>query len=195
MVWLTGFSVWQAGWPAHEQFLHSVMPSLSCGITTIGNVSLMTFVQELFLGYVPMDWHLSPMAPLACIASKLVSFAVFGLLVVRFYLYRREQNLVRDLTLILLLSLSIAPITWMHHYVVALLPFLYLWGRAEGGRRDYLFVASVLAVGSNLTGLAIPFFRDLPVAQLVLAGIIPCLTVALVWFRVGERPGVAAISS
>ena len=195
MVWLTGFSVWQAGWPAHEQFLHSVMPSLSCGITTIGNVSLMTFVEELFLGFVPMDWHLSPMPPLACMASKLVSFAVFGVLMVRFYLYRREQNLVRDLTLILLLSLSIAPITWMHHYVVALLPFLYLWGRAEGGRRDYLFVASVLAVGSNLTGLAIPFFRDLPVAQLVLAGIIPCLTVALVWFRVGERPGVAAISS
>jgi hypothetical protein len=192
MVCFTAISVWQAGWPAHQQFLHSVMPSLSCGITTIGNVSVMSFVQELFLGYVPMDWHLSALPPLACIASKLVSFVVFGLLVVRFYFYRWERDLVRHLTLILLLSLSIAPITWMHHYVIALLPFLYLWGRAQGRQRDYLLMATVVAVGSNLTGLTIPFFRNHPVTQLALAGIIPCLTVALVWFRGGERPVGAA---
>ena len=116
MVCLVGFSIWRMGWVAHGQFLHEVMPSMSCGVATFGDVSIVAFVQELFLGYVPMDEYQSTLPGLACVVSKGVSFGILTLAMVRFYRYRRRENLVLHVVLLLLLSLAISPITWMHHY-------------------------------------------------------------------------------
>jgi hypothetical protein len=126
----------------------------------------------------------STLPPPACLVSKVVALVVFCGVMARFYVYRRK-NLVLHLVLVVLLSLAISPITWMHHYVMALLPFLYLWGR--GIRRDCLLLAALLVVGTNLTVFPLPeLFRN-HVAQLVLAGVVPCLTLALVWFRVAPE--------
>lgn len=187
MAGLMGFSVWQAGWPAHEQFIHSVIPSFSCGVPTYGNVSIMAFVQELFLRYVPMGDFASTLPPFACLVSKVGSFVVLALLMIQFYRYRREDNLVLHLVLLLLLSLVISPITWLHHYVIALLPFLYLWCREQVHGRDYLLLATVLVVGTNVTCIALPLSHNHRAAQLVLAGIVPCLTLALVYFRASGK--------
>jgi hypothetical protein len=186
MVGLLVFSVWQAGWPAHEQFWHGVMPSVSCGIATAGNISVVAYVQDLLLGFVPMDGHQSTLPRLACTVSKGVSFVALVVVMLRFCRYRREGNLVLHLVLLLLLSLAISPITWIHHYVIALLPFLYLWSREQRARRDWLLLATVLVVGSNIAGYLLLFSRHHG-SQLVLAAFVPCLTVALVYLRIAPE--------
>ena len=190
MLGLVGFSVWQAGWTSHEKFLHEVMPSLSCGITTIANVSVVGFVQELFLGATPPNLLQAGLPMLACPVSKAVALVVFCAVMVRFYIYRRKESLELDVVLVILLSLVISPLTWIHHYVIALLPFLYLWGR---GKKDYLLLATVLVVGTNFTVFPLPILFKGGAWALMMAGVIPCLTLALVWFRIGSE-GMAQIS-
>jgi Gpi18-like mannosyltransferase len=187
MVCLIVFSIWRAGWAAHEQFLHRVIPSLSCGVATVGNVSIMAFVQELFLGYVPMDGFQSTLPRFACALSKGVSFTILGLMMFRFYRYRKNENLVLHLGLVILLSQAISPITWMHHYVIALLPLLYFWCRAEALGGDYLLLVTMLAIGTNITVFPLSLLISNHAIQLVLAGVVPCLTLALVYFRVPPR--------
>jgi Glycosyltransferase family 87 len=185
---LSGFSIWWMGWMAYEQFLHSVIPSFSCGVATYGNVSIVAFVQELFLGRMPMDGIPATLPTGACLVSKIVAFAVLTLLMLRFYRYRREESLELHVGLLLLVSLVISPIAWIHHYVIALLPFLYLWCCERESGRDYLFLATVLAVGTSVTAFPLPLIVHNHAAQLVLAGIVPCLTIALVYYRVpGKR--------
>jgi hypothetical protein len=72
------------------------------------------------------------------------------------------------------------------HYVIALFSFLCLWRRAEPGK-DYLLAATVLAVGTNITVFPLPLLISNHAIQLVLAGVVPCLTLALVYFRVPPR--------
>ncbi len=194
MVCLLAFSIWQAGWAAHAQFLHSVMPSVSCGIPSSYNASIVVYVQELFLGYVPTA-KLPPALPaLACTVSKAVSFVIFGAMIIRFYLYRRKQNLVRDLILMILVSLVISPISWWHHYTIALLPFIYLWctKRRESGT-DLLLLTSVLVVGTNVAGFRVQLSSNHAV-QLVLAAIVPLLTLALAYFKVSQNGQVDSVS-
>jgi hypothetical protein len=175
-------SVWQTGWAAHEEFWHKVMPSVSCGITTAGNVSLTAYVQDLLLGYVPMDEYQSTLPQIACTVSKGISLTVLCLVMFRFYRYRTRENLALQMVLLLLLSLAISPITWIHHYVVALLPFFYLWFRGQGPGKDWLLLTTVLVVGTNVAGYGL-LLSTRHMTQLVLAAIVPLLTVALVYFR------------
>jgi hypothetical protein len=86
-----------------------------------------------------------------------------------------------------LLSLAISPITWEHHYVIALLPFLYLWSHGRKTSRDWLLLMTVLVVGTNVTGYGLLLSMHSHAMQLVLAGIVPCLTLALVYFEVSRE--------
>jgi hypothetical protein len=187
MAALLGFSVWQAGWATHEEFWHGVMPSVSCGITMASNISAVAYVQDLLLGFVPMDGYQSTLPRLACTVSKAVSFGVLGLGMFQFYRYRREEKLVMHLVLLLLLSLAISPITWIHHYVIALLPFLFLWSTEREGGGDWLLTATVLVVGTNVTGYGLLLSVHSHAMQLVLAAIVPCVTIALVFFEVSRK--------
>jgi hypothetical protein len=186
MVILLGFSVWQTGWAAHEAFWHGVMPSVSCGITSADNVSLVAYVQELFLGFVPIGRYQSTLPELTCAVSKAASFVVLGLGMFQFYRHRRKETLVLHLVLLLLLSLAISPITWIHHYVIALLPFLYLWCKERGGG-NWLLLVTVLVVGTNVAGYGLLLSTQSRAMQLVLAAIVPCLTIALVFFEVSRE--------
>lgn len=183
MACLIGFSIWRLGWATHEQFLQSVIPSMSCGVANYRNASVMAFVQVLFLGYMPEDMA-STLPTGACLVSKVVSLAVLAILMIRFYRYRCKETLVLHLGLLLLLSVVISPIAWIHHFVIALLPFLYLWCREREPGTDHLLLATVIAVGTSMTAYPLPLLVHNHPAQLVLAGIVPCLTLALVYFRV-----------
>ena len=185
MAVLTGYSIWQKGWGAHYEFLHEVMPSVSCGITWFVNLSLTNYVQEICLGYAPMTLSQSTLPPLVCAISKAVSLAVLCGSLIRFYIYRSNENLVLHLALIMLLTLPISPITWGHHYVIALLPFLYLWCRLGESSRDYLLLAMVLVVGTTLFAFVLPVIFSH--ASLVLGAIVPCLTVAFVYVEGSGR--------
>ena len=188
MVCLSGFSIWRMGLAPHEEFLRRVIPTLACGVPTYGNVSTVAFVQELFLGRMPMDGFPSSLPSGACFVSKAASATLLALLMLQFYRHREESNLTLHLVLLLLLSLVTSPIAWTHHYVIALLPFLYLWCREGESNRDHLLLATVFAVGTSVTAFPLPLIVHNHATQLVVAAIVPCLTVALVYSRVsGER--------
>jgi Glycosyltransferase family 87 len=188
MVCLAGFSIWRMGWAPHQQFLFEVMPGVSCGFVTYGNCSTMAFVQELFLGRIPMDGFPTSLPAGACLVSKATSAALLAFLMVQFYRYRKGSNLTLHMVLLLLLTLVTSPIAWTHHYVIALLPFLYLWCRERESDRDHLLLATVLAVGTCVTAFPLPLIVHNHAAQLVIAAVVPCLMIALVYSRVsGER--------
>ena len=94
----------------------------------------------------------------------------------------------------ILVSLVISPISWWHHYTIALLPFIYLWCtmRRESGT-DLLLLASVLVVGTNVAGFGVQLSGN-HVAQLTFAAIVPLLTLALAYFKVSQDGPADSVS-
>jgi hypothetical protein len=194
--WLAAYAVWmcslllisvyQAGWAMHRQFWRVVLPGISCGSPVGQNSSLVAYVQQLFLREVPNGaWAPVSIPPHACAVSRLVAFTVYSLLLGRFYLRRRDGELVRDLVIMILLELAVSPITWWHHNTIALLPFLYLWcTMPEKGDRTLL--ALFLIVGTNIVGYSL-LLTENHIAQLMLAAIVPGLTLMLVYLTLAPR--------
>jgi hypothetical protein len=180
MLALLGLSVGQAGWAAHAEFLHKVLPSMSCGSPVCQNASVVAWVQEIFMGHVPVSKHPPLTIPAyACAVSRYVAFAVYCLMLVRFYLRRRDGLLVRDIVIMVLLGIVLSPISWLHHLTLALLGFVYLWGTMpEKGNRT--LTALFLVVATNVVGLT-QLLAVNHVAQLTLAAILPGLTIALAY--------------
>jgi hypothetical protein len=186
------FSVWQAGWIAHQQFWREVLPSISLGTPIDTNSSIVAFVQELFLGYVSTPLSTPLTLPLyAGALSRYVALLVYCLMLGRFYLRRRDGDLVRDLVIMVLLGIVISPISWPHHYMVGLLPFLYLWCKMpDKGRR--MLLALFIAVATDIVGI-VQFSVTNHIAQLILAAIIPCLTIAVAYLALapGQEPSAS----
>jgi hypothetical protein len=180
LIALTIFSVEQVGWSMHQQFWHEVMPSISCGAPVYTNSSIVAYVQDLFLGHVsvPQSPPLT-IPPYACEVSKAVAFAVYCLVLVRFYMRRREGLLTRDLVIMVLLGIVVSPISWWHHYTLGLLPFIYLWCKMPA-RGNRLLLALFVVVGTNIIGF-VGVSVENHVAQLMLAAIVPGLTIALAY--------------
>ena len=186
--WLGAYALWigclmivsvnQAGWPMHRRFWRVVMPAISCGSPACQNSSLVAYVQQLYQREAP---SVAPVTipPHACTVSRLVAFAVYSLLLARFYLRPRDGELVRNLVLMVFVELAVSPIAWWHDYTLALLPFLYLW-RTISKKSDVALIALFLIVGTNIVGYSL-LLTENHLAQLMLAAIVPCLTLTLVY--------------
>jgi Glycosyltransferase family 87 len=174
------FSVWQAGWAMHQQFWSGVLQKISCGVPVSENSSVVAYVQDLFLGQV----HSAQSPPLtippyACTVSRFVAFAIYLLMLVRFYSRRRDGDLVRDLVIMALLGIVVSPISWWHQYTIGVLPFLYLWCKMPG-KLNRTLLALFVAVGTNVIGFILLSVNN-HVAQLILAAIVPSLTVTVAY--------------
>lgn len=193
--WLGAYAAWmgclltlsvnQAGWAMHRQFWRVVMPSISCGSPACQNSSLVAYVQQLYQGSAP---SVAPVAipPHACAVSRLVAFAVYSLLLARFYRRPHAAELVRDLVLMVLIELAVSPIAWWHDYTIALLPFLYLWC-TTWKKGSGALIALFMIVGTNILGYSL-LLTESHITQLMLAAIVPCLTLTLVYLNLLE-PG------
>jgi hypothetical protein len=104
---------------------------------------------------------------------------VYCLVLVRFYMRRREGLLTRDLVIMVLLGIVVSPISWWHHYTLGLLPFIYLWCKMPA-RGNRLLLALFVVVGTNIIGF-VGVSVENHVAQLMLAAIVPGLTIALAY--------------
>ncbi|MHB1022694.1 MAG: glycosyltransferase family 87 protein [Acidobacteriaceae bacterium] len=182
------FSVWQAGLAVHIQFIRNVMPSISCGAPVSQNSSIVGFVQQMLLGYVP-DWPKAPhtLPVLACFTSKLVAMALYAAIMFRFYRRRKDQGLLHGMVLMVLVSLVVSPISWWHHYTLALLPLIYLWGMSRAHLRDKILLIAALAIGTNVFGFALLLTSN-HAMQLILAGFIPLLITALIFTSISSQP-------
>lgn len=186
MVALLAISIWQAGWFAHQQFWREVLPSISNGAPICQNSSITALVQEFFLGHVPQGKSASAMLPpYAGAVSRSVALMVYCLMLVRLYLRRRDGDIVRDLVIAVLLGLAVSPISWWHHYTLALLPFAYLWCRMPGkGRRTLLVLFVVIA--TNIVGFVQCSVMG-HIGQLMLAAVVPSLTIAVAYLALASR--------
>jgi len=183
VVWLialTAFSVQQVGWTMHGEFLHRVLPSISCGTPVCQNSSVAAVVQEWFMGRVPLAQNTpASLPPYACAVSRSVAFAVYAWMLLRCYRRRREGLVVSDIIAMSLLGIVISPISWWHHYTLGLLAFLCLLGKRPV-RGNGLLLLLFFAVATNVVGI-IRILVTNHVTQLLLAPIIPALTIAVVY--------------
>jgi hypothetical protein len=183
---LAGFSVWQAGWPIHSQFVHQVLPSLACGTPFCLNSSITAVVQQIFLGGVP-TWRqpVLTLPPYACNISRAVAGGVYVILSFRFLRTRDGGDLVKDLLLMAILTITISPLSWWHHYTLAIVPLLYLWCKMpEQGNR--LLASFVLVIGTNIVGFC-QLLATNHLCQIILSGIVPGMTLALVWQQLSRK--------
>ncbi len=186
---LLGLSVWQTGWGLHAEFLHKALPSMSCGAPVCQNTSVVAFVQEMFLGRVPLSAHPTEVIPAgACAVSRWVALGIYLLILGRVWACRRDGLVVRDVVVIAMLGIAVSPISWWHHSVLDLLPFIYLWGT---GVRSRALTALVLVVSTNVVGFVALGVGN-PAVQLVFAAIVPGLTIAAAWMMLGRGPGATA---
>jgi hypothetical protein len=185
---LAGYSIWESGWELQRQFWREVLPSIACGASVCQNSSVVAWVQELFLGSVPTTMDKAVVLPaMACTVSRLVAFAVYCAMLVRFYRQRIAGDAARDLVVMVLVGLAVSPITWWHHYTIALLPFLYLWGRGLPRQRG-LLAFTMLTVGTNLFVLATGLVEQHAI-QLMLAAVVPMLTLTLAFRALSNSEG------
>lgn len=192
--WLAAYTVWMValaaasvrvtGRASYMEFWHTTLPAISCGSAVWENTSIVAWVQELFLGYVPRSMAMTPAA--ICQISKLVAMALFAAFLLLYWVLRKEQDVVRGFIAVSLVSFAISPITWWHHYTIAILPLVYLWCTMRDRVGRVLLACLTLVVGTNivrLIGLVWPNGMILP----ALAGVAPILTIALAFAAIGER--------
>jgi hypothetical protein len=127
---LSSVSVSLLGWAPHLIYLRTVLPVLSCGIPVTWNKSLAGLIQSMTIGDVVGfgEFRALPLVAGACVAAKaLAAILYFGLL---WFFHRRRGDqtvLGSELAAVALLSLLISPVSWRHHYLLALIPLIYLW--------------------------------------------------------------------
>ena len=186
MVALLCLSVWQVGWAAHQEFWHRVLPSISSGAPVYQNSSIVAYIQELFLGNAP-DFTEAPLSipAHAGFVSRLVGFAVYLLMLLRFYSRRRDGDVTRDLVITALLGLAVSPISWWHHYTIALLPFIYLWCTMKE-KDDRTLMLLFLAVATNILGFSQLVIEN-HAARMILAAVVPSLTIVLAYRSLTQR--------
>jgi alpha-1,2-mannosyltransferase len=129
---LIGLSVWVCGWRSHVTYIRQVLPSLSCGAPIIENKSLAGLIQSVANGDVVIldsaTPKVFPVRPAACALASVLGMILYAGMLLSFYrLHKSHEALGAELAAIALVSLLISPISWRHHFLLALIPLIYLW--------------------------------------------------------------------
>ncbi|MFZ0805032.1 MAG: glycosyltransferase family 87 protein [Candidatus Sulfotelmatobacter sp.] len=173
---LLGISIWRLGWENHLIWSAQVFPAMSQGVPYFANKSFSALIYEVYLGRVPTNFDFSIPHLLTRIVS-LLNLAVYAATLFYFWKKnRRADALNYELIVFALLAIVISPVTWRHHFLLALLPMIYLWYRSRDDLRDSLVLAAAtLAIGTVFTDFAIVAIRK-PLLDLLLAAIVPITT-------------------
>jgi glycosyl transferase family 87 len=202
--WMTLFlviGIWQLGWENHVTFFSQVLPAMSCGLASSRNKSLVTMVQSLYFGDAFYEPSQTPTVPLGvCWLGKAVSLGLYCVVLIYVCARRKDaRHLGYEVSVLALVSLLVSPLTWRHHYLLSLLPLLYLWSAADVrslSRRDcaLLFLAT-LAIGTPFPHYLLGLVRH-PVLQVMVtsampAGALALLALSLVYYPPSAGPARA----
>ncbi len=191
--WLAMYGLWMSlllaattagtGWGNLQFYVSKVLPSMSCGAPYFDNRSVSALVQCSYLHWVPLWLEGPPTIPTAvCTAAKIITAAVFvGMVAVLYWNARRLQDATESLVLMALITLLVSPITWTHHYALAVLPLLYLWVVAWESSRAvfYATVFVTLLIGTNLALYTLAIIRYAGI-DLILAALQPASVIVLI---------------
>jgi len=193
-----GIGMWRLGWQNHLLWARNVLPIVSCGVPYFASKSLPTLVVNIYLRTVPLDTANLPSIPMAlCWFNKGLSFALYGGTL--FYFWKRNKaatNLVYELVVVALVTLLISPESFRHHYLLAILPLLYLWMRSRfwTGRSAVLYCASLafltLSIGTVFPDYLITQVRN-PLLDLSLSALVPAATMLLAYSSIVVYPHLA----
>jgi len=181
LIALVLLSIWRLGWSNHVMFMKEVLPKLSCGVALLANRSLPGLIYDIYLRRVPL-------AMVALVPAWLCTLVKIGGLVLLVaslcFLWRGNKTKripTREFMAFALLSLLISPVSWRHHYLLALLPVIYVWN-SENIRRFDLAVLTVatLSIGSVLPDYVITAVQQ-PAIQLLLVSLTPLSTLLLLF--------------
>ena len=135
MAFLAGFalvSVAVAGWANHVLYLTGFMPSLSRGAATYANQSLNGFFNRLLTdqSMSVFDFSSEPTSVrfLTRGAAALMLVAAFLITRARKSGMGDERRVTLGYGLVVLTMLLVSPISWEHHYVLALVPLALMIG-------------------------------------------------------------------
>jgi hypothetical protein len=202
LIVLVLLSIWRLGWSNHILFVKEVLPKLSCGMALLANRSLPGLIYDIYLRRVPLAMEPSVPAGI-CTVAKMIGVAL--LIACMYLLWRRNktQNIpTSEFMAFALLSLLVSPVSWRHHYLLALLPLIYVWN-SESIRRFDLAVLTVatLSIGSVLPDYVITAVHK-PALQLLLVSATPMSTLLLLFVicsnhfaSLEDEAGVCAASS
>ncbi len=173
MALLTGIAVWRLGWENHALWFTQVLPELSNGIAYYANKSPAALIFELYLHRVPV---LSPhdVPSWLSLIVKGVNFLVYCAVLLYFWKKnRRPTAMVYELVTCALVTILISPVSWRHHYLLALIPVVYMWV----GLAERWWDIIVLAVATLVMGAVFPDYlvvtSSSPGLNLVLSNLIP----------------------
>jgi glycosyl transferase family 87 len=144
----------RVGWNAYWTYTTKVFPLLSAGIEGYPLKSIGSVLRNLYLGRGIVTLTDPWQVPI--VLRVLISLANFGLLaIVLFYLLKNRNSsprvLAQEFAILALVSLMISPVTWRHHYVIAILPLLCAWMHSRESaspRRLALLSAITLVLGT-----------------------------------------------
>lgn len=164
---LTGLSVSLVGWQAHVTYVRRVLPSLSSGVPITENKSLAGLIQSLALGDVVVlnseNPKVLPLNLAAGVVAKALGALLYGGMLLFFYRRHKDQAaLGAELAAVALLTLVISPIAWRHHYLVALIPLVYLWLPGTIPLKRWQLIAlsaATLIIGTPFVDYAIVILR------------------------------------
>lgn len=190
-----GIGIWRLGWQNHVLWARSVLPIVSCGVPYFASKSLPTLVVNLYLRSVPLETANLPSIPMAlCWFNKGLSFVLYGGAL--FYFWKKSKsaaNLVYEVIVLALVTLLISPESFRHHYLLAILPLLYLWMRSRfwTGRSAVLCWVSLasltLSIGTVFPDSLIVRVRN-PGLDLSLSALVPAATMLLVFASILVYP-------
>jgi hypothetical protein len=192
---LTAASVWRLGWESHATWLQAVLPMLSCGIAISGNRSLPGFVAALCNPRSLLGVSQGLPGGLCLFNKGLGTVILFGFLFWCWNKNRGTRALVRELTLLPLVYLLAAPISWRMHFVLAALPLAYLWTISRQAARNAELLT--LSLSTVILGINIPDYVAVAVREtssffaVAAVGLWPVATAALIWtgMRIYRRAG------
>ena len=189
MAWCTGLlllSVWMVGAHAYMEFWHMVLPAMGCGSAVWENTTVVSWVQQFLMGSSPFSSAPSHAIPAyACSASKAVALVLYVVFLFQCWRRRRDLSVEASVVAVALLGLAVSPISWWHHYTIALLPLIYLWWETPDGIGRRCLAALGLLVGTNVVGLAGELVGS--GVRLALGIVVPLLTAAAAFIAISVR--------
>lgn len=187
------FSVWRLGWQNHLDWIRNVYPVLSCGIPHLENRSLPGLLTALYFGRAPFNNFPSSVPPLLCGVNKAVA-GLFYLGALYFFWKRNKSSsgLPYELLVLAMVALAVSPISWRHHFMLAILPLGYLWGVLPfSPQASSNFEIRVLTVVTLIFGVKAPESgaARVPLLSVVAVGLWVVAVLLLIWlsFRVYDR--------
>lgn len=190
---LAGISVWQLGWQNHVLWFTQILPGLSRGVAYYANKAPAALIFEMYLHRVPIVTADDVPSWLVTIVKGISLIAYCGVLFYFWKKNRRPTSLVYELVTLALVAILISPVSWRHHYVLTLIPLIYLWLKPEErGRDTVVLAATTLAMGTAFPDYVMVVWPN-PALDLLLSSLIPITAVLFLLLLCKNYEGVGVV--